>query len=86
MNKAWIRLTVIVLAVLTALTGSVWGEEIAGIVVDEAGDPVTGAEFSVVTMEMGTIWQFEVAAQAKTGDDGRFSLTIDDGHVKDRYS
>ncbi|MGB6918553.1 MAG: carboxypeptidase regulatory-like domain-containing protein, partial [Phycisphaerae bacterium] len=78
----------IVLAAVTLFTGTVWGDtqKIAGIVVDEADNPVPGATFSVVTMEMGTIWQFEVAAQAKTGDDGRFSLTVDDGHVKGRYS
>jgi len=72
----------IVLAVLIALSGNVWGEEIAGIVVDEAGDPVPGATFSVVTMEPGTMWQFEIAARANTGDNGRFSLTIGDGKVK----
>jgi prepilin-type processing-associated H-X9-DG protein len=86
MNKSWIRLMVIVLAVLIAFSGNVRGEEITGIVVNEAGDPVPGARFTVLTMEMGTIWQFEIAAQAKTGDDGRFSLTVDDGKLNSLYS
>jgi len=88
MNKAWTGSVMIVLMVLTALTGSAWGDtqKIAGIVVDEAGNPVPAATFSLLTVDVTAWWHPQVTAATKTGEDGRFSLTVDDGQVKGPYS
>jgi prepilin-type processing-associated H-X9-DG protein len=79
MNKGRLAVVAIVVTAAVALCGSAWAQEqaIAGIVVDAEENPVAGAKIKVLTMELGTIWQFEVTAETETGADGRFSLTPD---------
>jgi protocatechuate 3,4-dioxygenase beta subunit len=73
---------------VVALSGVAWAEtkEIAGIVVDEAGNPVAGASFTVLGMKTGAAWDFGVLGETKTGLDGRFSLSLDAAVVKPRQT
>ena len=88
MNRSLTGVVSIVLAMVILCCGTAWGEtqEVAGVVVDEAGDPIAGARFVVITMDVGTIWQFSVSGETETDENGRFSLSPDEQESKASYS
>ncbi len=61
-------------------------QAIGGVVVDESGNPIVGATVSVVPMTTFAAWDLQIAAEVKTSENGRFSLTIDEEKVKGPYT
>ena len=51
---------------------------VAGVVVNEAGDPVPGATFYVLQMDPSMVgWRFGLLAETQVGEDGRFAVRED---------
>jgi hypothetical protein len=88
MSKGHLVLPALLVLAMAVVCFGAWAQtqEIAGIVVDAEENPVAGARIKVLTMELGTIWQFEVTAETETGADGRFSLAPDGEKVTGFFS
>jgi prepilin-type processing-associated H-X9-DG protein len=88
MNRSLSGVVAIAMAVVTVCCGTAWAQaqEVAGVVVDEAGNPISGARFVIITMDVRTIWQFTVSGETETDEDGRFSLSPDEQEFRRPYS
>ncbi len=88
MYKTWISSIVLVVALATVMYGPAQAASapVGGMVVDESGEPVAGATVSVLAMHSSVMWQFNLTAETRTGEDGRFSFADDAGKVGNPFS
>jgi peroxiredoxin len=79
-------LTMLLMIILCVTASAIAEFRVAGRVVDDSGQGVAGARFSVLRMDARRTWQLEVTAETNTDENGRFSLTDGERKVGLPYS